>query len=340
MTGRSYDERLSDEIDAHLAGRPHADSEIGEIVDVIKATEGPLPRPAPHFVEGLAHRLANEGGRLRGDRDALVATETTESERSVLNPSRLREHEIQSAAGARQPKLLRPVALPPAQPRKLTRWVEEASVAAAVIAVLLICAGLLITLGGEESTPSAPSAPKATLTRGRQRAGGYNYAIRLAGYKPVSSVLVSCRDSGSPNGFYSFNLRTDRVGGASGTARCYSGDGPEHWIVAGGIESAHVRWGSPASTRSETAGGSANTWSNYANAGGTQGPTIRKGQTVKISCKVTGFRVAGGNTWWYRIAQAPWNSKFYASADAFYNSGQTSGSLRGTPFVDPAVPDC
>ena len=27
-------------------------------------------------------------------------------------------------------------------------------------------------------------------------------------------------------------------------------------------------------------------------------------------------------------------------ADAFYNNGQTSGSLRGTPFVDPAVPDC
>jgi hypothetical protein len=53
-----------------------------------------------------------------------------------------------------------------------------------------------------------------------------------------------------------------------------------------------------------------------------------------------GFRVADGNTWWYRIASGPWNGAFYVSADAFYNNGQTSGSLIGTPFVDPAVPDC
>jgi hypothetical protein len=55
---------------------------------------------------------------------------------------------------------------------------------------------------------------------------------------------------------------------------------------------------------------------------------------------VTGFRVANGNTWWYRIAQSPWNDNYYVSADAFYNNGQTSGSLAGTPWVDPAVPNC
>ena len=36
----------------------------------------------------------------------------------------------------------------------------------------------------------------------------------------------------------------------------------------------------------------------------------------------------------------PWNDSYYASADAFYNNGQTSGSLNGTPFVDPSVPVC
>ena len=90
----------------------------------------------------------------------------------------------------------------------------------------------------------------------------------------------------------------------------------------------------------ETAGGEAHTWTNYANAGGTQGPTIGGGATVGIACKVNGFRVADGNTWWYRVAQSPWNNAFYVSADAFYNNGQTSGSLKGTPFVDPNVPDC
>jgi hypothetical protein len=51
--------------------------------------------------------------------------------------------------------------------------------------------------------------------------------------------------------------------------------------------------------------------------------------------------VADGNTWWYEIGSSPWNNVYYASADAFYNEpGVTTGSLVGTPFVDPAVPLC
>jgi hypothetical protein len=95
-----------------------------------------------------------------------------------------------------------------------------------------------------------------------------------------------------------------------------------------------------ADTRAETTGGAANTWTNYTNAGGTQGPTIPAFATVQISCKLTGFRVANGNTWWYQVASSPWNYAYYVSADAFYNNGQTSGSLHGTPFVDPAVAGC
>jgi hypothetical protein len=93
-------------------------------------------------------------------------------------------------------------------------------------------------------------------------------------------------------------------------------------------------------TFAETAGGLAHTWTNYANAGGAAGPAIAGGQTVQVSCKVPGFRVADGNTWWYRIASSPWNGAYYVSADAFYNNGQTTGSLKGTPFVDPSVPNC
>jgi hypothetical protein len=96
----------------------------------------------------------------------------------------------------------------------------------------------------------------------------------------------------------------------------------------------------PPATYSETTGSVAHPWTNYTNAGGTEGPTIASNQTVQIACKLTGFRVADGNTWWYRIAQAPWNNAYYVSADAFYNNGATSGSLLGTPFVDPAVRDC
>jgi hypothetical protein len=43
------------------------------------------------------------------------------------------------------------------------------------------------------------------------------------------------------------------------------------------------------------------------------------------------FAVADGNTWWYRIASSPGNNVHYASAAAFENNGQTSGSLIGMP---------
>ena len=98
--------------------------------------------------------------------------------------------------------------------------------------------------------------------------------------------------------------------------------------------------GGSSPTYAETAGGVAHTWTNYTNAGGTEGPSIASNQTVQIACWVTGFRVADGNTYWYRIASSPWNNAYYVSADAFYNNGATSGSLIGTPFVDPSVPSC
>lgn len=93
-------------------------------------------------------------------------------------------------------------------------------------------------------------------------------------------------------------------------------------------------------TYSETPGSVVHTWTDYADAGGTEGPTIPSNETVQIACKVTGFAVADGNTWWYKIASSPWSGTYYGSADAFYNDGATSGSLIGTPFVDPNVPNC
>jgi hypothetical protein len=96
----------------------------------------------------------------------------------------------------------------------------------------------------------------------------------------------------------------------------------------------------PPPTYAETTGGVAHTWTNYTNAGGTQGPSIAAYQTVQIACKLQGFQVADGNTWWYRIASSPWNSAYYVSADAFYNNGHTSGSLVGTPWYDSAVRNC
>jgi len=97
----------------------------------------------------------------------------------------------------------------------------------------------------------------------------------------------------------------------------------------------------PPPTHGETSGpGPVHTWTDYSNAGGNEGPSIPDNTTVQIACRVTGFAVEDGNTWWYRIASSPWEGNYYASADAFYNNGSTSGSLKGTPFVDESVPVC
>lgn len=111
-------------------------------------------------------------------------------------------------------------------------------------------------------------------------------------------------------------------------------------IVAGGGAISVQRSAVASTTYAETAGGVANTWTNPSNAGGIAGAQIPSNATVQISCKTQGFRVADGNTNWYLISSGPWNGAYWVSADAFYNNGATAGSLLGTPYVDPAVPDC
>jgi hypothetical protein len=94
---------------------------------------------------------------------------------------------------------------------------------------------------GGGSTP--PGAATARLSQGRAATAGYWYGITLTGFAPSVGVSVTCYDSVSPGGFITFSLRTDASGSASSQASCFSGDGPEHWVVAGGIESNHLTWG-------------------------------------------------------------------------------------------------
>lgn len=288
--------------------------------------------------------------------------------------------------------------------------------------------------GSGAGTTQAPPGAAVTVGQGPAAPYGYRFAVTLQHFVPNSSVLVTCYDSQDPSGFYSFPLATDGNGNASTSAYCFSAAGPNYWVVAGGLQSNTVQWGSsgggtppapgasvtigwsishpgwitmtlagfpvgsysytcqfasggnqsftvavesspetidngetcydleagdtvsvsvasvqsnslivggaPQSGSGETTGGVTNTWSDYADAGGTQGPTVQGNETVAISCRVQGFTVADGNNWWYQISSSPWSNAYYASADAFYNDGQTSGSLIGTPFVDTAVPVC
>ena len=101
-----------------------------------------------------------------------------------------------------------------------------------------------------------PAQPTVTLAQGPTAPSGYRYALTLSGFGGNASVSISCRDSVNPNGFYTFTLKTDGNGNSFTQSYCYSADGPDHWVIAGGIESNHVSWQS-ASTAGPGGSGSA-----------------------------------------------------------------------------------
>jgi hypothetical protein len=208
-----------------------------------------------------------------------------------------------------------------------------------------------------QPTPQAPPPPLGQAQFGVMNADGGIYwrsgpdwntaeASPGNGFYPGTVIQVSCYQAGPANVPGSSNGMWEQASWVRGPGRG-SGWINEHFINDGAAIN-HPSPGVPPcsapppapQTWSETPGGVTHTWTNYANAGGSQGPSIQTSQTVQVACKVQGFRVADGDTWWYRIASSPWNGAYYASADAFYNNGQTSGSLHGTPFVDNAVADC
>ena len=97
---------------------------------------------------------------------------------------------------------------------------------------------------GEPECGAAPApTPSVSLAQGPAAPAGYRYAITLSSFPASSIISVSCRDSVTPGGFYNFSMVTDGAGNASTQNQCYSGDGPDHWVVANGVESNHVSWG-------------------------------------------------------------------------------------------------
>jgi hypothetical protein len=109
---------------------------------------------------------------------------------------------------------------------------------------------------GSQSAPGP--AATATLAQGPAAPSGYRYAVTVDHFTPNSSVSVSCRDSVSPGGFYTFSLSTDASGHGFTQSYCYSGDGPDHWVVINGsIESNHVSWVDGSNGGASPGGGSA-----------------------------------------------------------------------------------
>jgi hypothetical protein len=114
---------------------------------------------------------------------------------------------------------------------------------------------------------------------------------------------------------------------AAGVAAAY-------WITLSGSGPA-----GPASTWTETTGTPAHTWADPVQLTGA-GTPLGPRQSVQVLCRVRGYVVQDGDPWWYRLASAPWNGRWYATSDAFYNNGATSGSVDTGVVVDEQVPIC
>ena len=89
--------------------------------------------------------------------------------------------------------------------------------------------------------PPQPATPKITLSRGAAASSGYWYSVVLSGFAPGSSVTVSCHDSRDSQ-FWTQTFTIGSNGQVSDSTLCYSGDGPDHWVTGGGVESNHIGW--------------------------------------------------------------------------------------------------
>ena len=139
-----------------------------------------------------------------------------------------------------------------------------------------------------------------------------------------------------------YNFPVSSAGGSGGGGSVVSDPGTTTlYGTPGGTGSGSVVTGHyDGNGTAEATGGNVRTFSNYANGGGTEGPTVAAHNLIGVACRLSGLTVQDGNSWWYQIATSPWSGAYYASADAFYNNGSTNGSLTGTPFVDLSVPTC
>jgi hypothetical protein len=207
--------------------------------------------------------------------------------------------------------------------------------------------------GGSSGGSGALAGPSSSVVvgQGPPAPSGYRYDITLRNFAPRSAIPITCYLSGGV-AFYRFSLTTDAAGTAHTASYCYTGDGPDHWVVAAGVTSNRVQWAGSGSsspppptslpsgpTHAESSIIWVPTFTNYHNAS-SPGDKIPPRQVVQVSCKVHDGTIASVNPdgYWYRIASSPWNNNYYAAANTFLNGDPPNGPYsRNTDF---SVPDC
>lgn len=149
------------------------------------------------------------------------------------------------------------------------------------------------------TTATPPPAPVVSLAQGPTAPLGYRYAVTLSSFPPSSAVSLACFDSADPSGFYSFSLTTDASGAAFTSSYCFSNQGPDHWVVANGVESNHVSWDAVTGGGSTTPPGSTTPVVPQT----TPAPTVHGPAVTNTSGNWIGYTAAGSGM---RKVQATW----------------------------------
>ena len=212
----------------------------------------------------------------------------------------------------------------------------------------------LVVSGSSPVSGQVPPGAVLTISRGSSSGGSSQINLNATGLSPSSAYTVGCWQTSDSSGnggsqVASFSLTTDGSGSWSGSG-CSTSDSVYTNLRIG----PNLIWSNtlaplagqvPPQTYGEVTdpNGPTHTWSDPSCGCGSQGMSIPDGSTVQVSCRVQGLNPpsANGDPWWYRIASSPWNNGYYASADAFYNTGtNTSGPFDNGILVDPNVPTC
>lgn len=93
-------------------------------------------------------------------------------------------------------------------------------------------------------------------------------------------------------------------------------------------------------TWAETTFSQSKTFADFVNAGDPLGAPLTAEQTVSVSCRARGFKVTDGDRWWYRLAQSPWDNRYYATTDVFYNTPTATGNPINGVVFDKRVRVC
>jgi hypothetical protein len=172
-----------------------------------------------------------------------------------------------------------------------------------------------------------PNAPAQTEQPRRRRLG---QVWRLVGHNPLISAIIAGLVVLAAS-----IVVTQSIGGDGGAAR-----GPTALPQTGTRGTTTTGQGPGPARREQAGAGGARSYANPQALSG-EGVKLTPMEYVRVSCKVYSPDPSSvvPDGYWYRLTSPPWNGRYYAPANSFWN-GDVPGRKPYTHNTDKRVPDC